>query len=103
NAPAARLRPPGRDFGPCDLSRASDDRGGGPVDLRGPPDAALGRAALFAPRQAAPAVYPFREPEVSEPGLDQARRAGSGRPLRAAPGLPGGRRPATRRLAPRRA
>ena len=44
------------------------------------------------PRQAAPARAPRRQPQVPERGLDQARRAGAGRALRAAPRLPGGRR-----------
>ena len=44
-----------------------------------------------------------REPEVPEPRLDQAGRAGAGGSVRVAARLPGRRRPATRRLAPRRA
>src|SRR5204863_136979 len=73
------------------------------TDVRGPPDVAVWRKARHAPRQAAIADHPRRQPEVPEPRLDQAGRTSPGRALSTGPRLPGGRRPAPRRLAPRRA
>ena len=63
-----------------------------PADLRRAADAARRPSACSASRRAAPAGDPRREPQVPERGLDGARRAGAGGPVRAAPRLPGGRR-----------
>ncbi len=101
--PPPRLRPARRVLGLRHLPRRGHDRGRRPPDLRGPPHAPLGRAALHAPDEAAPPGHPRREPQVPEPRLDPPRRAGARRPLRAASAA--SRRPTTRRqrrAAPRR-
>ena len=70
-------------------SAAETGRPSGVLRAQGHPQS---RPDASASRPAAAAPHPGREPQVSERGLDPARRAGAGRPVRAAERVRGGRR-----------